>query len=29
MTAGSAKWGVFEVKPGDKALGGYANHAGI
>jgi hypothetical protein len=29
MTAGSARWGVFEVKAGDKALNGWTNHPGI
>jgi hypothetical protein len=29
MTAGSARWGVFEVRPGDKALSGYTWQPGI
>lgn len=29
MTAGSARWGVFEVKPGDKALNGWTHVPGI
>lgn len=28
-TAGSARWGVFEVKPGDKALSGWTDSPGI
>lgn len=29
MTAGSAHWGTFEVKPGDKALAGWTHVPGI